>query len=173
MVVVGDGDVIDAGGLKFTAIDTPGHARHHHVFRLEDIGFTGDAAGIHLADEDWVDLPAPPPEFDLLEWKASLKKIRDQNFSTIYRTHFGPATEVARQLEIFETQLEDAAKMVRQMVEAGLDRETMVKEYLQSMRRRSAAHGVDEEMARAYELANPRTMSVDGIARYWKKRARA
>ena len=39
------------------------------------------------------------------------------------------------------------------------------------MRRRAEDLGVEASAFRAYELANPRTMSVDGIARYWRKRA--
>jgi hypothetical protein len=55
------------------------------------------------------------------------------------------------------------------MMQRGLDRERMVEEFASRMRARATAQGVDAETARAYELANPRVMSVDGIARYWKK----
>ncbi len=45
-----DGDTVSAGGLIFTALDTPGHANHHHSYLLETpdgrIAFTGDAAGV-------------------------------------------------------------------------------------------------------------------------------
>ena len=43
-----DGDIVTVAGLKIRAIETPGHARHHHAFVVETddakIGFTGDAA---------------------------------------------------------------------------------------------------------------------------------
>jgi hypothetical protein len=55
------------------------------------------------------------------------------------------------------------------MLERGLDRERMIAEFTSRMRERAAAQGVDAEVARAYELANPRSMSVDGIARYWSR----
>jgi hypothetical protein len=32
--------------------------------------------------------------------------------------------------------------------------------------------GLDEEVAEAYELANPPGMSADGLQRYWKKVAK-
>ncbi len=35
----------------------------------------------------------------------------------------------------------------------------------------ASADGVDDAAALAYELANPRFMSVDGITRYWRKKA--
>jgi hypothetical protein len=57
------------------------------------------------------------------------------------------------------------------MLEQGLDRQQMIERFTAEMRAGAAQHGVDETGLVAYELANPRIMSVDGIARYWRKRA--
>ena len=46
----------------------------------------------------------------------------------------------------------------------------MIGEFSARMRKLALQNGMSEEDARAYELANPRVMSVDGIARYWRKR---
>jgi glyoxylase-like metal-dependent hydrolase (beta-lactamase superfamily II) len=170
VVAVEDGAVIEVAGLRFDAISTPGHAWHHHVFRLEDVAFVGDAAGIRIGERAWIDLPAPPPEFDLEAWKESLERLRRESISTIYRTHFGPTTGVNDQLDRFETLLDEGAESVREMLEEGLDREAMSERFADLMRRRAEALGVDPGAFRAYELANPRIMSVDGIARYWRKR---
>lgn len=169
VVAVEDGDTVAAGGLRFTALATPGHARHHHVYRLGELAFTGDATGIRLPDVPWIDLPAPPPEFELEVWKETLGRLREERFETIYRTHFGPATEVAAELDRFEEVLDEAAAMVRQMLREDLDREAMIERYSELMRRRAAAEGIEGTIAKAYELANPRFMSVDGIVRYWRK----
>lgn len=171
VVAVEDGAVIDAAGLRFEAFSTPGHAWHHHVYRLEDVAFVGDAAGIRIGERTWIDIPAPPPEFDLEAWKESLERLRRESFSTIYRTHFGPTSEVNEQLDRFETLLDEGAASVREMLEEGLDREAMSGRFADLMRRRAEDLGVDAGAFRAYELANPRIMSVDGIARYWRKRA--
>src|SRR5690606_40448063 len=56
--VVRDGQQITAAGVTLTAIDTPGHAGHHHTYRLGDVGFTGDAAGVRVPGSEWVSLPA-------------------------------------------------------------------------------------------------------------------
>jgi glyoxylase-like metal-dependent hydrolase (beta-lactamase superfamily II) len=167
--VVEDGDAVEVAGLQFEAIATPGHARHHHVYRLADIGFVGDALGILLPGLDWIDLPAPPPEFDLRAWKESLNQIRSQNLTTLYRTHFGHVENVAAQIDRFERILEEASELVKQMITEGLSRGEMVARYQSVMKARAATSGLDETSSRAYELANPRDMSVDGIARYWKK----
>jgi glyoxylase-like metal-dependent hydrolase (beta-lactamase superfamily II) len=169
VVAVEDGETIRAGGLEIVPIETPGHARHHHVYRLGEFAFTGDAAGIRLPGKSWIDLPAPPPEFDLSEWKRTLERLRAERFATIYRTHFGPTSEVAEQLDTFEGLLQQASTTVRDLIERGAERDEMVEAYCDGMRSRAAASGVDDETAEAYELANPRYMSVDGIARYWNK----
>ncbi|HEV3472122.1 MAG TPA: MBL fold metallo-hydrolase, partial [Actinomycetota bacterium] len=37
--VIADQDVIDLGGLSLRAVETPGHAYHHHSFLVEEAGF--------------------------------------------------------------------------------------------------------------------------------------
>jgi len=171
-VVAVEGDsTIEAAGLSFIALDTPGHARHHHVYRLGDVAFTGDAAGVRLGERHWIDLPAPPPEFDLEAWKTTLDRLRQENLGVIYRTHFGPTTDVSAQLDRFEAHLEEGAALVRDLMAEGLDRDSMIERYNGTMWTLASQDGVDDEMALAYELANPRFISVDGIARYWRKRA--
>jgi glyoxylase-like metal-dependent hydrolase (beta-lactamase superfamily II) len=171
VVAVEDGAVIEVVGLRIEAISTPGHAWHHHVYRLDDIAFVGDAAGIRIGERTWIDIPAPPPEFDLEAWKESLERLRHESLATIYRTHFGPTTKVNEQLDRFEILLDEGATSVREMLEEGLDRDEMIDRFADLMRRRAEDLGVDAEAFRAYELANPRTMCVDGIARYWRKSA--
>jgi glyoxylase-like metal-dependent hydrolase (beta-lactamase superfamily II) len=171
-VVAVEGDsTIEAAGLSFIALDTPGHARHHHVYRLGDVAFTGDAAGVRLGERHWIDLPAPPPEFDLEAWKTTLDRLRRENLDVIYRTHFGPTTDVSAQLDRFESHLDEGAALVRDLMAEGLDRDSMIERYNETMWTLASQDGVDDEVALAYELANPRFISVDGIARYWRKRA--
>lgn len=171
-VVIVEGDnTIEAAGLEFVAIDTPGHARHHHVYRLGDVAFTGDAAGVRLGERHWIDLPAPPPEFDLEAWKETLNRLRGEGLVAIYRTHFGATSDVKAQLDQFEAHLEEGAALVRDLMAESLDREAMIDRYNETMWRLASADGVDDAAALAYELANPRFMSVDGIARYWRKKA--
>jgi hypothetical protein len=59
------------------------------------------------------------------------------------------------------------------MLQRGLARERIIEEFSRLMRARAVELGLDEHETRAYELANPRVMSVDGIARYLRKRGEA
>ncbi len=170
VVAVHDGEPIRAGGLTLTALDTPGHASHHHVYRLGDVAFTGDAAGIRLPGSRWIDLPAPPPEFDLDAWKSTLARLRREKLSVIYPTHFGPTAAVDEQLDGLESSLEAAVSLIRDLLEEGLDRSPMIDRFRDWIRARAAAVGVDRELIAAYEVPNPRGMSVDGIVRYWRRR---
>ena len=170
VVAVPDGAVIEAGGLRFRVLETPGHAFHHHVYGLGDVAFAGDAAGILLPGNTWIDLPAPPPEFDLEAWKTTLGRLRAAGFRTLYRTHFGATSDVASELDRFERVLDQAVAWIREMTAQGLDRDAMTAEFGARMRAWATRLGTAEADAHAYELANPRSMSVDGISRYLRKR---
>ena len=133
-----------------------------------------DAAGIRLPGQRWIDLPAPPPEFNLEAWRESLTRLRAAGLRTLYRTHFGDVSasgETADDaLSDFERVLEYGASAIRDMVEQDLARDEMVERFTGSMRDKAVADGLGESELRAYELANPRVMSVDGMARYWRRR---
>jgi glyoxylase-like metal-dependent hydrolase (beta-lactamase superfamily II) len=159
-------------GLTITPIDTPGHAWHHHVYRLSDgetaVGFTGDALGIHLPHVGLADLP---PEFDLETWQATLERIEAEGFSAVYPTHFGRMDDPARQLREMRALLPEAVAFVADRQAAGQDRDAIVSDYLDWNHARMRAAGADETAVRQMSLANPLFMSVDGILRYLRKRA--
>ena len=70
-----DGDVVEAAGLRFHVVDTPGHASHHMAYLLDGLCFTGDVAGVRLPGYRHIRLPLPPPELDLLAWRRSLDRL--------------------------------------------------------------------------------------------------
>ncbi|HRQ14518.1 MAG TPA: MBL fold metallo-hydrolase [Promineifilum sp.] len=133
-----DGDIVRAGGLTFTALDTPGHAYHHHTYIVETgvflenpvsiaspletgvpgrnpvsrIAFTGDAAGVRLPQFNVVDLPAPPPEFHLETWLGTLDRLEAAAAGVIYPTHFGPIRDIHGHLSQLRTLMVDAVAFV-------------------------------------------------------------
>lgn len=170
VIAIEDGDTIEAAGLTFVAHDTPGHAWHHHVFQLEDVGFAGDAAGVRLVPDDWVSLPAPPPEFDLQAWQQTLQKMRALDLDALYLTHFGKVADTAEHLQRLETLLNSNTAFVREQMEAGVQRDDLVQAYRQWNRERALSTELGAGgFAGRYEAANPLFMSVDGIMRYWRK----
>jgi glyoxylase-like metal-dependent hydrolase (beta-lactamase superfamily II) len=169
VTILYDGDVVEVCGLSFTAIDTPGHAWHHHAFKLGGVGFVGDAAGMHLPDAPLVDMPAPPPEFHLDTWLQTIDKLAAHNFEAIYPTHFGRVDNVAEHLGTLKVVMKDAAVYIRQQMEAGHTQEQIIQLYNGWNRQRAKAAGATDEVIRQYETANPWYMSVQGIMRYWQK----
>lgn len=170
VTVVHDGDVVHANGLHFTALDTPGHAWHHHVYQLGEIAFTGDAAGVQLPDTAFIDLPAPPPEFELEVWQQTIDRLLSAGFTAIYPTHFGPLSHVQTHLENFKRLMSEAAEFVRVRLEGGANRDELVEQYIAWNHRRARLSGLSDETIRQYETANPFYMTVDGMIRYWRRR---
>lgn len=167
---VSDGDSINVAGLSFTAIDTPGHAYHHHAYQLGKVAFTGDAAGIHIPGPSFVDLPAPPPEFNRDLWLQSVERLFALDLDTIYPTHFGRVADWRGHLGAFQQLLGDASEFVRIRIENGLDRDEIVGAYLEWQVQRAGSAQIGDTLVKRYAVSNPLYMSVDGIIRYWTRR---
>lgn len=90
--VLNDGDKVDLGGRTLQAVETPGHAYHHHAYLDDSTGtvFTGDAVGVRLPDVRAIRPATPPPEFHLEKTIASIRKIESLNPTQLCPTHFGP-----------------------------------------------------------------------------------
>lgn len=165
-----DGDVVEAGGLRFQAHDTPGHARHHLVYQLDDVAFTGDLAGVRRPGHAHLRLPTPPPEFDLEAWQASAERMRAQRFRCLYLTHFGPVADADSHWARVLSLLPEFAGRVHTGLEAGLDREAIVAGMERWEQSRLEAEAVPASEWPIYANIGPSGMSVDGVLRYWKKR---
>ena len=164
-----DGDRVRVGDLEFVAIDSPGHAVHHMVYRLNDVAFTGDAAGVRLPGARFIDLPAVPPEFDQTAWFDTIERMRAEKFSALYPTHFARVDDVEEHLRDFCTLLEEQVDLVSSFVRDGLERDDVVERYRAANRDRSLRANVEGVVFQGYEAANPSYMSVDGILRFLKK----
>ncbi|MGH9197577.1 MAG: MBL fold metallo-hydrolase, partial [Acidimicrobiia bacterium] len=72
--ILQDKEIVQLGSRTLLALDTPGHARHHHAYLDESTGdlFTGDVAGVALPGSRYVRAPTPPPELDIPAWEQSI-----------------------------------------------------------------------------------------------------
>lgn len=180
VTAVHDGDIISVGDLQLRALETPGHARHHHAFALDEICFTGDIAGITLPASivpepprgKFVAIPTPPPEFDPYAWITSIDRLLGENFAAIYPTHFGIRRNVKPHLERTRSLVIESAEFVRERVDRGHDRDRILREYIEWNRQMAVADNVSDRDFAMYASTNLLTMNVDGIIRYWQKQAR-
>ncbi|MEZ5228132.1 MAG: MBL fold metallo-hydrolase [Acidimicrobiales bacterium] len=87
---VGDGDRIssEAGGWTIEVVHTPGHTSNHVCFGLveEKTLFTGD----HVMG--WATSVISPPDGDLFDYMASLRKLLERDDERFWPTH-GPAID--------------------------------------------------------------------------------
>ena len=170
--ILEDGARFQAGGRELVALHTPGHAMHHIAYHdlVTNAVFTGDVAAVRLDRAPYVRPPTVPPELDLLLWRESVQRLRALNPSRFYLTHFGAFDDISWHLDdllcrLFywsgwtDVQLEDVSDT------------TVVTERLRQLGDAEivAACG-DDRLVRPYEVATSYQMTVDGIARYLRKR---
>lgn len=151
-------------GLEITALDTPGHARHHLAYQVGAECLCGDVAGVRLPGSEFVSVPAPPPEFEREVWLATLDKLSALPLERLYLTHFGSLESVQEHFQTLRLRIEEVAEFVQ--ARAGQSRDEVVQAYKAWQRPQFG----DEATFDRYEQANPLFMSVDGLLRYWRKR---
>jgi glyoxylase-like metal-dependent hydrolase (beta-lactamase superfamily II) len=158
VVVLGDGEMV--GTLQ--AVDTPGHAVHHHSYYDTSTGtiFTGDVAGVRMPGTRYVRPPTPPPELDLDAWATSIERIRKIAPRRLCLTHFGEFDDVSWHLDDLESRLNHW----RDWLSADLSVETL---------RQREAGLLTPELVEQFERVGNYKMCVEGFARYFAKRAAA
>ena len=160
-----DNESVEIGGLRFTAIDTPGHARHHHAYRLGGRAFCGDIAGVRLPGSDLIAVPAVPPEFDQAAWRGSIERLAGGAFDTLFLTHFGAVTAPSEHLHRLRTELDEIVDFVGTLHRAGREQSEITSRYVEWSRERARARGVTGAELERFEAANPFEVSVGGIIR--------
>ena len=96
-VAVRDGDCIEGAGFTFDCVYTPGHTSNHMCYALEKEKalFTGD----HVMG--WSTTVVTPPDGDMAEYMASLKKLLARDDRILYPTHGAPIREPKPFLEAY------------------------------------------------------------------------
>jgi glyoxylase-like metal-dependent hydrolase (beta-lactamase superfamily II) len=169
LIVPNDAQPIVIGNLEFIPLNTPGHAEHHYAYLFEDICFSGDVGGVRIPGYQYLRVPMPPPELHIERWRESIALLRKQTFKTIAPTHFGMFEDVTWHLNELEKGLDSASRWLEDVMPSDPSLEEMRQSYTEWIENEGKAMGLNEEVVRAYELANPLGMSADGLLRYWQK----
>ena len=82
--------LIQTGRLTIEAVETPGHAAHHLIFKTDDILFMGEVAGVNipLPDGDYLRI-ATPPVFKYEIYKHSVQKAAGLKAKHLCFGHYG------------------------------------------------------------------------------------
>jgi glyoxylase-like metal-dependent hydrolase (beta-lactamase superfamily II) len=168
-----DNEVIEIEELRFTALDTPGHAYHHLSYLYQDICFTGDIGGVRLGGAHHLRLPMPPPELNLELWRESARRLQrlfaEGRFTRIAPTHFGVLGDAGWHLSAIQQALDEAEAWIIQAMSTDPSVEALREQFLAWVRQRSLDTNLDANLFNPFEAANPSGMSADGIYRYWHK----
>jgi len=167
--VPNDAEEIVIGNLRFLPINTPGHAEHHYAYLFEDICFSGDVGGVRIPGYPYLRVPMPPPELHFGKWRESVVRLRKEKFAHIAPTHFGMFDDPEWHLNEVEKSLDAAEGWLEKVMPSAPQVDEMKQMFGEWMMEQSRQQGLSAEAVKAYELANPIGMSVDGLLRYWKK----
>jgi len=106
-----------------TAVDSPGHAKHHLGLHdsVSGILFAGDAVGVRLPDAGVLRPATPPPDFDLDQALHSLHKFAARRPSGLALAHYGLLSEPQALLEEAEETLRQWAEVATRAWREGRD----------------------------------------------------
>jgi glyoxylase-like metal-dependent hydrolase (beta-lactamase superfamily II) len=164
-----DGQEVTVGDLHLTALHTPGHAEHHCVYLLDDLAFTGDVGAVRIPGYPYLRVPMPPPEFHLEKWRETIARLQKIGFKRIAPTHFGIFDDVDWHLGFMLKTLDEVETWLNQTMPKNLSVDELKTDFVAWMDKQARAQGLTADTIEAYRLANPLSMSVDGVTRYWKK----
>ena len=167
--VPNDAEEIVIGNLRFLPVNTPGHAEHHYAYIFEDVCFSGDVGGVRIPGYPYLRVPMPPPELHFGKWRESVARLKKEKFARIAPTHFGIFDDPEWHLSEVEKSLDAAEGWFEKVMPSVPQVDEMKQMFDKWMAEQSREQGLSAEAAKAYELANPLGMSVDGLLRYWKK----
>ena len=171
VAILADGETVACGELSVEAIDTPGHAFHHHAFAIGDVVFAGDVAGARLAGSNYTSVTSAPPQFHLESYLDSIDKLAKRNFSKIYLTHFGEVTEVREHLVSYRAAVIGSAEMVRALIRDGNDAASIQIAYQAFQMEQAFKAELPRALWDDYQLANGTDMCADGLRMYWERHA--
>ena len=167
LVGVADQDILSIEGLEIEVLYTPGHAVHHNAYKIDDVIFTGDVAGVKIGNGPIVP-PCPPPDINIELWKTSIEKIRDKSPKTLYLTHYSKQENPNGLLNDLIEILDNWANFIKPFYDKQTPADEIVPQFMQYTENQLKEKGLNAHEIKIYEYANPSWMSVNGLLRYWK-----
>ena len=167
--IVHEGEIVRVGPLEVRAIETPGHASHHHVYAWDDNLFGGDVAGVRLGSGPPIP-PFVPPELQVESWLESIDKMRAVNATNLYLPHFGKVeADLPSHFDALEERVRRWADWFRDQMQRGGDEAQLIPKFTEYEMSDLRAGGAPEEQLADYEAADPSFMAVPAALRYWRK----
>ena len=172
--VVEDRETVTVSGRALTAYSTPGHAGHHHAWFDAENGdlFTGDAAAVRLERVPYVRPPTVPPEFDLELWRTSIGTLRSLSPQRLHLTHFGSFDDPDWHLDDLLSRMHYWYGWVTARLQQDADEETLIRELQAFGDQELVEITGSDALVYPYELATAYYMTIQGMARYYRRKQR-
>jgi glyoxylase-like metal-dependent hydrolase (beta-lactamase superfamily II) len=110
--ILSDGEALDLGGERLTAVATPGHTSNHLCFAYRGALFTGD----HVMG--WSTTVVVPPDGDMADYMASLDKLLRREDRIYYPAHGDPVTEPIASVQNLVDHRRNRERQILETVEA-------------------------------------------------------
>lgn len=170
--VLRGGESLRIGDRPFAVRYTPGHAVHHLTYLDESDGtaYVGDTAGIRLPPVHIVLPVTPPPDVDLVAWRASLETLEALAPARLFLTHYGLSEDPSAHLEALRVGLDAwAARAEALLVDEGGDAERADRFHAWVLA--SIADRLTSEQRQAVAAFSDFRASFHGLARYARTRS--
>jgi glyoxylase-like metal-dependent hydrolase (beta-lactamase superfamily II) len=160
-VRVKDGEIIEGEGFSFECVFTPGHTSNHMCFALreEKALFTGD----HVMG--WSTTVVTPPDGDMAQYMASLRKLLVRDDTVLYPTHGGPVNDPKPFIQAYiDHRLEREAQVIA-CLRDGIDTiPAMVARMYVDVDKRLHPAAARSVLAHLIQLEQERRVSTEGAA---------
>jgi len=143
---------IDLGSIVVEAVESPGHARHHHAWlvrsasAIDEAGggllFTGDAAATLVPGSRFIGIPTPPPEYDCAAWLTSIERMRARRPAALVLTHGGRVDDASAHFDAMRIRLVEEDAWLRDAIGSGESDETILERYRAWLHAKADAAGV-------------------------------
>lgn len=169
MKVLSGGEFWKLGHTEVRALYTPGHAVHHVSYHVGDDLFLGDVGGVRLAEAQTARAPTPPPDIDLEAWRESVATLRGLDARHLHLAHFGRYANTPAHWDGLLAKMDEEAGWVQAGLEKGRSLQAVTDEFTE--RQLADIEAEAPGLCERYEFACPPWMSVQGLTRYWTRRA--
>ena len=176
VIAAADRHRVDLGdGRSLVMVDSPGHAKHHHAVLDESTGtlLVGDAVGVRLPDVGVLRPATPPPDFDLEQAVASLRRFASLRPLRVVLTHYGPVTDglatLAEGEDLLHRWVDVAEGAMADAEEAGVDDVAAALAEVFA----TPPEALPERAQERFEVLNGIHSNAAGIVRYLNQRTSA
>ena len=160
-VEIRHGDTVDVGGVRVSAVHTPGHTSNHICFSLDREGML--LSGDHVMA--WSTSVISPPDGDMAAYKRSLRLLLEREDRVYYPAHGAPVTDPHGFVQAFLDHREAREQAIAKVLADGVETiPEMVRRIYVGLDPRLHAAAARSVLAHLVEMVDEGRASADGPA---------